>query len=169
MSSVAQLTAIENQLNDIASIEVFLGNQRQDQEHGHLNHLIDYTVNHLSNIRTELRTRIDHLVESIEEEANRRIFEDVDESERPIVPPKIKIKTLKSYDQDKVVEDCCSICMESHLLMKSYTTSCGHHFGVECLNEWIATTTEQHIKATCPLCKGVICQLTGYRVRKVSV
>jgi hypothetical protein len=191
MSSNVQMAAIEVQLDDIENIENFL-HVRSREQINHLQGTVEYVINHLSNIRIELRNRIERLVSSVETEVygRRRIildndFDDdnnVQENQQyeqleaqedepivllPIVPPKIKTRALKRSDQVKLMDDVCSICYDTHLLLECFTTTCGHHFGRNCIHDWISSTMEQGVESSCPLCKAHIAELTGYRPRKV--
>jgi len=65
------------------------------------------------------------------------------------------LPTLQLSDLDR--EDAsCSICHEPYAsgpdAEKAAQLPCGHHFGLECLNQWLSST----VQPTCPMCRATL-------------
>jgi hypothetical protein len=74
-------------------------------------------------------------------------------------------RVLKKSLMEKPIEDCCGICLETHLKKDTVQTSCGHCFGAECYERMLdldgVRTPRKNI---CPMCRTKAPKLTYWRL-----
>ena len=63
-------------------------------------------------------------------------------------------------------KDVCSICLDSHQKGDSVTAQCGHEFGKQCWEQFLASNDQD--ETLCPLCRNVCHFVTGYKQRKLT-
>ena len=73
-------------------------------------------------------------------------------------------RVLKKSLMEKPIEDCCGICLESHLKKDTVQTSCGHCFGKECYEKMLILANNDPHKNICPMCRTKAPKLTYWRL-----
>lgn len=102
----------------------------------------------------------EEFIDNYEDEFADRFMQNNPAYSEPIVPIETKIEYIQ-YDSLMTSIDTCAICLDTHYMIDSVTTSCNHHFGKTCFNAWCS---KQHYSITCPLCRTENPSLTEYRL-----
>ena len=85
-----------------------------------------------------------------------------DEKERLKLERRFKqIRVLKKSIMETPIEDCCGICLETHLKKDTVQTSCGHCFGTVCYEKMLVLNPNKNI---CPMCRTETPKLTYWRL-----
>lgn len=76
------------------------------------------------------------------------------EAPADVMIPQIPKKMVPLLEADETVVDDCVICMDTHLIVDTCLTNCGHRFGSKCFDKLV--------KWNCPLCRTVCTEVTEY-------
>ncbi len=129
---------------------------------------------HLANIRGRLvdRMRLDAAIRNpvvidypaVDHDQEQEQEQELEEAKLPEKTSKL----IKKKEASEILPDVCSICCDHHPRVMCVTTSCGHHYGESCLDNWCHAQVGQGTTPTCPLCKTKVDKLITYRVRKTN-
>jgi hypothetical protein len=65
-----------------------------------------------------------------------------------------QFKKIVNKKKIQLEKEVCSICCETHIIKKLFTTKCGHHFGECCFGKYIEHKIENKSVIKCPLCRS---------------
>ena len=75
----------------------------------------------------------------------------------------IKENMLAKAELNAPMAEECGICLEKHIMKDSVTTSCDHHFGKDCFQQWYTTCRMNALGVRCPTCRTNNPKTNGYR------
>lgn len=80
-----------------------------------------------------------------------------------IIIPKKNIIFINKSELDTEMDENCSICLEKHYKRNTNECDCSHHFGKDCLKNWMIQCKKSKRKITCPICRIQINSVTYYK------
>lgn len=75
-----------------------------------------------------------------------------------------KIVKIQLTNEETVMDNNCVICMETHKMIDTCITNCGHQFGRACLTKWsnISHRCVYSGRTRCPICRTPIKETTEF-------
>ena len=164
---MSQLTVIYRQRNALLLRIAELNNRGYDVEESIV--MLLQTCNEYSDLRRRQqqarseRAALVRLVRLEQQEVMRREQQDARMRQLQIEATPIKEKMLAKAELNAPMAEECGICLEKHIMKDSVTTSCDHHFGKDCFQQWYTTCRMNALGVRCPTCRTNNPKTNGYR------
>ena len=171
---MSQLTVIYRQRNALLLRIAELNNRGHDVEESIV--MLLQTCNEYSDLRRRQQQARSERAELVrlgrleqQEVMMRREQQDARMRLFQIEATPIKEKMLAKAELNAPMAEECVICLEKHIMKDSITTSCDHHFGKDCFQQWDTTCRMNALGVRCPTCRTNNPQINGFRERKAPV